>query len=157
MPSPARPLRIDARPDERIFRVSNPGPSTINLYYDWASSFGDYQMFFIRFVDGAGNLLQARGDDCGWWSPKENQSMLWLPGRWPERRRLSVPARGHIDIPIDLAALTSWWSYGGGAQATGPCAMQVRLFGYLKRRTWDSVTAETAWLPAPCPPVSPSP
>jgi hypothetical protein len=153
---PSGPLRVEARTGERAFRVSNPTEAPIDFYYDWASSFGEYQMFFIRFTDGGGDLVGLRGSSCGWWSPKENDANLWIPGRWPGRRRLSVPAGGHIDIPIDQEALTWWWSYGHRDAATGPCAMQVRLFGYLAPDTWDGVSAETGWVPVPCPSGGPA-
>ena len=34
------------------------------------------------------------------------------------------------------------------------CEMQVRLYGYLQRQTWDAVGADSEWIPAPCPPES---
>jgi hypothetical protein len=146
------PLRLEARIEERVFRVSNPTVAPITFYYDWAPSFGDYQMFFVRFLNGVGDFAGSRDGNCGWWSAKENDATMWVPGEWPRRRTLTIAAGGHVDIPIDQEALTYWWPYSHRGAETGPCTMQVRLFGYLSPRTWEGISAEAEWLPVPCPP-----
>lgn len=141
-------MRIEARSAEHVFRISNGSNHAIALYYDRESSFGDYQMLFIRFRDGAGNIVPVGQDRCGWWSPKSWDATLYPPGRWPPRERLTIRPGGSLDIIHDQAALTSWWRMNPPAP---PCRMQVRLFGYLGRRTWEPVSAETDWIPAACP------
>ena len=152
---PSAGLRLEDRAAEGVFRVSNPTAADITLYYDVASSFGDYQMLFIRFRDRSGNLLNERYEDCGWWSPKEYHSNLYEPGEWPERQSLTIPAGGSLDIRRDVEALTRWllWANREGPSADGPCEIQVRLYGYLEPQTWEGVSADSEWGPAPCPPV----
>lgn len=145
---PPGPLRIEARPADGIFRVSNTSNGGLTFYYDWAASFGAYQMLFIRFRDGAGNIVWAGEGRCGWWSPKSWDATLYPPGEWPRRQRLDVPAGGHLDIRHDQAALTSWWRMNAPVP---PCMMQVRLFGYFGPRTWEPVSADTEWVTATCP------
>jgi hypothetical protein len=70
-------LFIEDRPVVGVVAISNRSASPINFYYDTASSFGDYQMFSIRFRDASGNVIRLNGGgECGWWSPKALESNL---------------------------------------------------------------------------------
>ena len=143
-------LRVVDRLAEGVFRVSNVTGSDIRFHYDAVSSFGDYQMFFVRFRDGAGNPIPIPGmSDCDFYSPKVNWSDLVHHEQKPDRKTFTVPAGGHRDIRRDLRDFFAWWR--GPKAAAGPCQVQVRLFGYLDATTRDSIGAVTEWQPSPCP------
>jgi hypothetical protein len=143
-------LRVEDRPAEGVVRVSNPTGSDIRFYYDAVSSFGDYQMFFVRFRDGAGNPIPIPGmPDCNFYSPKVNWSDLVDPDEKPDRKNFTIPAGGHRDIKRELKDFFGWWR--GPKTATGPCQVQVRLFGYLNATTRNGKGAITEWQPSPCP------
>ena len=146
-------LRLQARSGSDVFTIANDSDVEIRLYYDWTPSFGDYQMFFIRFRDWEGNVFDPNSRGCGWWSPKVNDNTIYPPDRWPERRSLVIPARDRIDIARDFGALTEWLRRGEPLGLM-ECEMQVRLYGYLQPQTWDAVGADSEWIPAPCPPES---
>jgi hypothetical protein len=149
-PADGTMLRVEDRPAEGLFRVSNVTASDIEFHYDVASSFGDYQMLFVRFRDGAGNPVPIPGmQNCDYFSPKLYWSDLIPEGEVPDRKSFTVPAGGSIDIRTNLDGFFNWWH--GPKTATGPCQVQVRLFGYPGPRTWNGIGAVTEWRPSPCP------
>jgi hypothetical protein len=143
-------LRIEDRLTENVFRVSNRTGSDVRFYYDSVSSFGEYQMLFVRFRDGAGNPVAIPGmADCDFYSPKVNSADLVADDETPERKSFTIRAGGTRDIERDLKDFFAWWR--GPKTAEGPCQVQVRLFGYLGPTTSDGIGAVTEWQPSPCP------
>jgi len=146
-------LLLESRPDEGVFRVSNRTGRRIDIHYDQREGFGDYQMFFVRFRDRDGTLLDDQYGSCGWRTQKEVISEAHRQGPRPPRQTglLSVPGGGSITIRRDLAALASRLATFG-ALPPGPCKIQVRLYGYPDPRSWRIGGAVSEWQPAPCPP-----
>ncbi|HYD11648.1 MAG TPA: hypothetical protein VEC11_02245 [Allosphingosinicella sp.] len=149
----AGPVRLEARPTEGVFRILNLTDRPLALHYDVSHFSGDYLMFYIRFRDRTGNFVRAlQPDDCGWWTIKVRENNLYFEDNWPERRRLEVPAGGHLDIRQDQAALTlGWLDRQNAPPPVPPCEMQVRLWTYAGPRTWEPIWADSEWIPAPCP------
>jgi hypothetical protein len=149
-PSDGSVLRIEDRPAEGVFRVTNQTGSDIRFYYDSVSSFGDYQMLFVRFRDGTAKPVPNLGvPNCDFYSPKVNWSDLVLEGEKPERRSFTIPAGGYWDIKRDLKDFFAWWR--DPRTAAAPCQVQVRLFGYLDDTSPNGIGAVTDWQPSPCP------
>ena len=150
-PADGSVLRVEDRAADGVVRVTNPTASDIKFYYDAASSFGDYQMFFVRFRDGFGKPIPISGmSDCDFYSPKVNHADLLVEGKKPDRKSFAIPAGGSLDIKRDLTDFFLWWR-GRKDDVTGPCQVQIRLYGYLNDRTWDGIGAVTQWQPSPCP------
>lgn len=149
-PSDGSILRIEDRLAEGVFRVSNPTGSDVRFYYDAVSSFGDYQMLFVRFRDQTGKQIPIPGmPDCDFYSPKVNWSSLVTEGQKPERQNFTITAGGYREIKRDLKDFFAWWR--GPKIASGPCQVQVRLFGYLDDTSPKGIGAVTEWQPSPCP------
>jgi hypothetical protein len=144
-------LRIEDRPADGVVRVLNPSRTPARLYYNWANGFGGYQMFWIRFRDGAGNLVRINGgQEDGWWSPVIASSTSYGPGEWPPRRELVIPAQGFLDIDRDVGPMMAWIR-GSRISAAGPCEIQIMLRAYSERRSWDRVELLTNWQRSACP------
>jgi hypothetical protein len=145
-------LALESRLDEGIFRIVNGTGRRIEIHYDRRPGFGDYQMFFFRFRDRNGALLDDRYGTCGWRTQKEVLSELHTVGARPRRQSglLSVPDGGAVEIRRDLAALTERIETSDRVPA-GPCEIQVRLYGYPDPRSWRIGGAVSEWQPAPCP------
>jgi hypothetical protein len=143
-------VRVEDRLADGVIRVSNRTRSDIRFYYDVASSFGDYQMFFVRFRDGAGNPIPLPGiSDCKFYSPKAYWSDIVTDEERPDRESFIIPAGGYRDIKRDLTDFFAWWR--DPKTGTGPCQVQFRLFGYLDAQTREGIGAVTEWQPSPCP------
>jgi hypothetical protein len=111
-------------------------------------------MLLVRFRDGAGRMVDGDNGMRGWWTPMAVISSIEDPRRGPpRRRRLTIPARGQIDLARDLEALTA--ARVQLDPAVGPCEVQVMLAGYPGRR-WhqERIEVVSAWQPAPCPTVN---
>lgn len=153
-PGDTAALRIEQRPAEALIRIANSGPRPFILYYHDPQPLFGYNMLLIRFRDGSGRVLDRDDGMRGWWTPLASISSIDDPRRGPPRRhRLTIPARGRLDLARNLEALTT-----GRVQldpVTGPCEMQVMLAGYPGRR-WSDRRIEVVgdWQAAPCPTVN---
>lgn len=152
-PGDVATLQIEQRPAEALIRITNSGPRAFTLYYNDPEHFFGYNMLLVRFRDGSGQVLDDEFTH-GWWTPLALISSIEDPRRGPpRRRRLTIPARGQIDLARNLEALTT-----GRVQfdpVAGPCEVQVMLAGYPGRR-WSDRRIEVVggWQPAPCPTVN---
>ena len=111
-------------------------------------------MLLIRFRDGAGRVLDDSPFTQGWWTPLALISSFEDPGGGPPRRlRLTVPARGRIDLREESRRADHRASQLD--PAAGPCEVQVMLAGYPGRR-WSDRRIEVVggWQPASCPAVN---
>jgi hypothetical protein len=144
-------LFIEDDPAGGIVTLFNRNRSATKFYYDWESSFGDYQMFFIRFRDASGKVVPLNGSSgCGWWTPKALGSTLYSPGEWPPRKTIVIPPGGSVQIKRDFSDFLMWLGRVAPSVA-GPCQVQFRLYGYARRRTWQSISADSQWQQGPCP------
>jgi hypothetical protein len=145
-------LQLESLPTQGIFRISNATRRRIDLYYTRQSSFGDYQMFMIRFRDRSGAILNNVDQTCGWWTPTIYSSQLEFLDRPPTipRVKLTIPAGGSIEIRQNFQALTSWLRLDPSLP-NGPCEMQILLTGYPSRRTFWRGGAISEWQPSLCP------
>jgi len=143
-------LRVEQRPAEGTFRLSNGGPRDATLNYNFSTSFGDYQMFFVRFRDGDLRVIGDDGAMHGWWTPLSLTSRSYAFGERANRRTLTIPAGGRIDMPRDFAQLTVGLYT---AQAVrGPCEAQIMLVGYRGMLAGERrIEVVSEWQPAPCP------
>lgn len=144
-------LSIEDDPAGGIVTIFNRNKSAFKFYYDSPSSFGDFQMFFMRFRDASGNVVPINGSSgCGWWTPKSMESQLYGPGQWPSRKLIVIPPGGSVPIKREFSDFLSWLGLFSPA-VTGPCEVQFRLYGYARRKTWKSISADSQWQPGPCP------
>ena len=144
-------LRIEDRPTDGIIRVFNPSSNDATLYYGWANGFGDLQqMLWIRYRDGAGNIVRIGGDlEGGWWTPLAYSSTSYGPGEWPPMRKLTIPRRGFLDLRRDIGAISGW--IHDELVVTGPCEIQIMFRVNPRRRTRQTIELVTEWQPADCP------
>jgi hypothetical protein len=143
-------LLLEDRQAEGVFRVTNLTASDVRFYYDAESSFGDYQMFFVRFRDRDGNAVPRKnGIGCEYFSPKLLWSSFSHEGQKPKRKNFTIHAGESHDIKRDLSDFFRWWREP--KTAVGPCQVQVRLFGYSDPWSWQGMAAVSEWQPSPCP------
>ena len=148
--APPGGLRLEDRAAENVIRISNPSRRAVTVFYNYAGSFGDYQMLKIRFRDGAGRIVGLDGGHGdGWWTPLVNDSNLYRPGHVP-RRSLTVAAGDVYDMPRDIGALTAWLRMGE-VRVAGPCQIQLMLATYPDRRSSARREVTSEWQPADCP------
>jgi hypothetical protein len=146
--TPPQPLvlSVEDLPDLNIIRVTNGSGSRARISYSYLPEFGPLQMFLMRFRDRNGTIFPVSGSDEGWFTPKVHSASL---GRAP-RRTLIVPANGSIDFQRDVeyfAGFTRWT----GARDTGPCEVQIKLFGYRDNDRERPVEAVSEWRRGLCP------
>src|ERR1044071_6496146 len=70
VPHSARSLSVEDVPGRNVLRVSNRSNRDIAPYYNHGRSFGDLQMFYVRFRDREGNIFDLGGMREGWFTPK---------------------------------------------------------------------------------------
>jgi hypothetical protein len=142
-----RSLFVEDVPSRNILRVLNTSDRDIVLYYNYGRSFGELQMFYVRFRDRAGNLFDLGGARSGWFTPKMYSASTYST---PPRETLVVPARGAVEFERDLAAFVNWARWNGPRDGA-PCEVQFKLFGYVDNDSRAPVEAVTMWQPGPCP------
>lgn len=142
---PIFPISIEDVPSQNIVRVTNRSPTPINLFYEYAHGFRGSQMFFVRFRDSSASIVNIPGTDDGWFTPKIYSASLRLA-----RRSVMFPGAATTDLPVDVGYFASWVRRNNSS-TTGPCEVQIKLFGYLSNNSRAPVEAVTAWRPGPCP------
>jgi hypothetical protein len=125
--------------------VANPSPSPITIYYNYVSSFGDLQMFRMKFRDRHGAEIPITDAPGGWFTPHMRYASL----RWPTRRRLVIPPGGSLQFERRIAAAVSWASWNRPVE--GPCQVQLKLFGFTTPTGLRPIEVLSDWSPSPCP------
>lgn len=145
-------LAVEDLPTENLVRIVNSRPRAVRFYYADEPGFDErFQMFGIRYRDGAGRLVAMNGGGPeAWWTPLAYSSNLYVPGRQPSQP-LTVPGRGSRDFP--RAELLAWLRprYGDAPRVTGPCTVQFRLFARPHPRSLRYFGILSGWAPGPCP------
>jgi hypothetical protein len=144
---PAPTIAIRDLPDQGVVRVENGSSQRARIYYNYVSSFGNMQMFYVRFRDRTGTILPLAGAQDGWFTPKVYYSQL---ERRPHRKRLIIPAHGSADINRDLRYVAGWAMWHGAVDIA-PCDVQLKFFGYLDNDDSRPIQAISDWQPGPCP------
>jgi hypothetical protein len=148
-------LRVEQRAAEGLIRIVNDGPRDLTLYYTNHPPFtSSYNMFKVRFRDGAGRVLDGDNWVRGWWTATMSSSELVDRSAGPPPRRpLTIPARGHIDMRRDMDLLTV--NRRQTDSVVGPCEMQVMLSVHPGTRWSDRrIEVLSEWAPEPCPTVN---
>lgn len=129
--------------------VRNSSSSETSIYYNYDERYGDLQMFFVRFRDRNGQLVEIDGTLEGWFTPKIYSSDVYWERSVP-RRVLRIPANGAVEFERRLTDIARQVR-GGRPAVEGPCEVQVRLSGYLNNDSNRTVEATTDWNAGPCP------
>lgn len=144
-------IRVEARPDDGVFRIHNDGAKPFPVYYQVNEPFGPV-LLWHRMRDGRGEPIDLGHGPGDWSTPADLSADLRLATTWGPRSKLVVPARGFVDLKDNVDAMVTFHDGRvGGPVYQGPCEIQVMFSAFPRRRTYKRVAAITGWMPSRCP------
>jgi hypothetical protein len=147
----ALPVSITFSGDNRYIKVINLSERPISLYYNYVKSFGELQMFYVRFRDRNGGILPVDGTRDGWFTPKLYHSSL----RFPPRKKLLLRPDQPVVFSRNIQHFVDWLRWDAPPDIA-PCQIQIKLFGFKNNDVSQPVEAVSEWQAGPCPAPAPA-